>query len=214
MLREWTNESARAGHVRVAKGLPIFEQGGPPHPAYLIEQGCVSLSTTAPDGRRVVVTFLFAGDTLCAGVHDTWASAVAVTDCMMSGVPIAQAPGRASGSLLDASDDMLHEVVARFALLAHLDAPDQLRWFFHWLAERTGRLAGHAVAMPMSRRDVADFLGMAPETVSRALHTLEERGEITRQGLHLCQLTAVRGAGSGAPIGGQDAMRPSPSSLG
>src|SRR3954464_7754774 len=92
MLREWTDESARAGHVRVAKGLPIFEQGGPPHPAYLIEQGCVSLSTTDEDGRRVVVTFLFAGDTLCAGVHDTWASAVAVTDCLMSRVPIVQAP--------------------------------------------------------------------------------------------------------------------------
>jgi CRP-like cAMP-binding protein len=192
MLREWAGDSARGGDVRVAKGRPIFEQGGPPHPAYVIEQGCVSLSTVDPDGRRVVVTFLFRDDTLCAGVHDTWASAEAVTDCVLSPIPIVHLTQRSCGSLLDASDDMLHAVVARFAVLAHLDAPDQLRWFFHWLAERTGRGADETLQMPMTRRDIADFLGMAPETVSRALHTLEERGELRREGLHLCQLTERR----------------------
>jgi CRP/FNR family transcriptional regulator len=190
------------GRLRAAKGRLIFEQGGPAHPAYLIEEGCVSVSTVSSDGRRVVVTFLFSGDTLCAGVRDTWASAMAITDCVLSSVPIAQAPVRAYGSLLDVSDDMLHEVVARFALLAHLDAPDQLRWFFRWLADRTGRPAGQAVAMPMSRRDVADFLGIAPETVSRAMHTLEERGELRRKGLHLCQLDPGGRRGASLAVGG------------
>jgi CRP-like cAMP-binding protein len=202
MAHEWSHDSAKAGRVRAAKGRPIFEQGGPAHPAYVIEEGCVSVSTTASDGRRVVVTFLFSGDTLCAGVHDTWASAVAVTDCVLSSIPVAQATVRAGGSLLDASDDLLHEVVTRVALLAHLDAPDQVRWFFHWLADRTGRLAGQTVAMPMSRRDVADFLGIAPETVSRAMHALEQRGELRRQGLHLCQLNPGRRREPSLAVGG------------
>jgi CRP-like cAMP-binding protein len=192
MVHECRHDSASTGRVRAAKGRPIFEQGGPAHPAFVIEAGCVSLSTTDPGGRRVVVTFLFSGDTLCAGVHDSWASAVAVTDCILRRAPDAQAALRPGGSLLAASDDLLREVVTRFAQLAHLDAPDQLRWFFHWLARRTGRLAGQMVELPMSRRDIADFLAIAPETVSRAMRTLEERGELRRKGLHLCQLTFGR----------------------
>src|SRR6185437_7747402 len=157
-----SNEFPRAGSVRVAKGRSIFEQGGPAHPAYVIEEGCVSLSTIEPGGRRVVVTFLFRGETLCAGVNHTWASAVAVTSCALTPIPaaIAAAWPRAGGALLDASDETLHEVVTRFALLAHLDAPAQVRWFFDWLALRAGRLPGDALEVPMSRRDIADFLAV------------------------------------------------------
>ena len=96
MVHECRQDSAHAVRMRAAKGRPIFEQGGPAHPAFVIEDGCVSLSTTDPGGRRVVVTFLFSGDTLCAGVHDTWASAVAVTDCILRRVPIAQTALRRS----------------------------------------------------------------------------------------------------------------------
>ncbi len=187
-----TYEYQKARPARVAKGRPIFEQGGPSHPPYVIERGCVSLSTTEPGGRRVVVTFLFPGDTLCAGVHDTWASAVAVTDCALSRIPAGAPSSQAGGSLLDTSDQMLREVVTRFALLAHLDAPAQVRWFFDWLALRTGRLPGQALDVPMSRRDIADFLAVAPETVSRAMRALEERGELRREGLHACRLPFER----------------------
>src|SRR4051812_44094767 len=153
MENDFNYASGKAGLVRIAKRRPIFEQGGPPHPAYVIEHGCASLSTTEPGGRRVVVMFLFPGDTLCAGVCDTWASAVAVTDCVLSKVQLAQASAPLGGSLLDASDGMLHEVVTRFALMAHMDAPAQVRWFFHWLAGRTGHTVGQTLDMPMSRRD-------------------------------------------------------------
>jgi CRP-like cAMP-binding protein len=212
MAHGWNGAAVRAGFVRVPRRRSIFEQGGPTHPAYVIEQGCVSLSTTEPGGRRVVVTFLFPGDTLCAGVYDTWASAVAVTDCVLSRVPVAQPFGGPGSPLLGAIDGLLHDVVTRFALLAQLDAPAQLRWFFHWLARRTNRRAGQVLDMPMSRRDIADFLAMAPETVSRAMRTLEERGELMRDGLHACRLIPERyvGPSDGLRHGGQEAAAATP----
>jgi CRP/FNR family transcriptional regulator len=207
-VHDLSYEYPRARLVRVAKGRPIFEQGGPAHPPYVIEKGCVSLSTTEPGGRRVVITFLYSGDTLCAGVNDTWASAVAVTDCQLSRMPAASASLQSGGALLDTSDQMLREVVTRFALLAHLDAPAQVRWFFDWLALRTGRLPGQALDVPMSRRDIADFLAVAPETVSRAMRTLEERGELRREGLHACRLPFERRRGLAEAIdGGRGSLR-------
>ena len=191
------------GFTRVVKGRRIFEQGGPAHPAYRIQSGCVCLSADGDDGRRIIIAFQFPGDTLCAGVLDSWATAVAVTDCILCKTS-AGLGGEQAQSLLCASDEMLHEVITRFGLLSHMEAAERLSWFLRWLADRTGRRHEDQIEVPMSRRDIADFLGIAPETVSRALQTLEERGLIKRRGAHACQLRR---------LGRVDEMRPPDSEL-
>ena len=60
----------------------------------------------------------------------------------MTHAPPARLQDSTHNSLLDASDDLLRDVVMRFALLADLEAPEQVRWFVHWLAQRTGGFPG------------------------------------------------------------------------
>jgi len=40
------------------------------------------------------------------------------------------------------------------------------------------------IALPMTRQDIADYLGLTIETVSRTLHDLERRGAIEIRGYH------------------------------
>ena len=166
---------------------PLFHQGAPVEAAYRLERGCVRLQLEREDGEREVIAFLFPGQLFCAGLTSHWASAYAVTDCVLTIIPRAQL-GEASGEgrlarlLLASSEDLLGELAQHTARLRRTSAMARLRWFLGWLAERSGQAASGALDAPMSRRDIADFLGLAPETVSRLIRRMETHGELRRAG--------------------------------
>src|SRR5215813_10920233 len=52
------------------------------------------------------------------------------------------------------------------------------------MVERASPREDHFIALPMSRQDIADYLGLTIETVSRTLWDLERRGAIEISGYH------------------------------
>lgn len=191
-LRE-TLAGARHRLVGALKGRALFHQGGPAEALYGVQRGCIRLEIEGEDGQRDVVSFLFPGDVVCAGFDTHWASAYAVTDCVLAVFSlqnlwdhVSRDPEAAHG-LLQSADARLVDVAQHIALLSHANAEARLRWFLGWIAPRTalGDAAG-SFQLPMGRRDIADFLGIAPETVSRTLKELITTGELRRLGGRRC----------------------------
>lgn len=173
--------------VTVHKDAPIFHEGDPVEAVYRVEQGCLRLQIEDEEGHREIVSFFFGGDLFCVGVDFHWASAYAVMTSVvavysLAGIWDQPASGaEATLSLLAATDTLLDSVSHHLALLSHEDAGDRLRWFLNSLADQPAlRDAAGAVRLPMTRRDIGDYLGLAPETVSRLFLRLETDGEIQR----------------------------------
>jgi CRP/FNR family transcriptional regulator, nitrogen fixation regulation protein len=72
-------------------------------------------------------------------------------------------------SLLNMTTDNLQHVENHLLLLGRKSARERVAAF---LLEMNGRLtAPDVMALPMTRRDISDYLGLTLETVSRALHS-------------------------------------------
>src|SRR5204862_3657876 len=61
-------------------------------------------------------------------------------------------------------------------------AEERIICFLIDMVQRTSPRQDHLIALPMSRLDIADYLGLTIETVSRTLWDLERRGAIKIEG--------------------------------
>lgn len=181
--------------IAIRKHQSLFRAGQPARAIYRVERGCLRLQINGEHGHRDIVTFLFPGELSFAGLHRHWASAYAVTEATVAAYSLeafaAQigADPEAAMAILLAADRRLRHVAHHLQLLTHGKALQRLKWFLDWLARHSADPVGEAeVHIPMSRSDIADFLGLAPETVSRLFLRLEARGEVRRTAAHRCVL--------------------------
>jgi CRP-like cAMP-binding protein len=176
--------------VSLPRGRAIFHQGAAAEAVYRVERGCVRLQLEAEDGERQVIAFLFPGQLLCAGLETHWASAYAVSDCAVAVIPRRRlsAPdgaGDMARALLVSAEGLLAELAQHTARLRRARGMARVRWFLEWAAERSPCGASGSIEATISRRDIADFLGLSPETVSRLFRRLEACGELRRAGRRL-----------------------------
>lgn len=182
----------RLRHWRVVapKGRVIYEEGEESIAFYRVETGCVRLQVNADLGHRQILAFCLPGDVFglqMDGPRDTSAEAAAVTtlsrfplsalaaDTWEAGPP----NGAAIAGLISAATRLSTTLADHLKGLGHGSTEDRLLWFLEWLAERQGVSPfGGVLQPPMSRRDIADFLCMAQETLSRTFARLVERGLI------------------------------------
>lgn len=169
-------------HWRVAapKGRLIYDEGEPPTAFYRVEAGCVRLQVNCDDGHRQILAFCLPGDIF--GVEfdgGRTAAAEASVTSELTRFPICGLTGtsleaKSMASLVAAASDMVLTLSLHLKGLGHGSAEDRLMWFLDWLADRQGvSRQGGVVQPPMNRRDIADFLGLAQETLSRTFARLE-----------------------------------------
>jgi len=183
-------------HIAIRKHQSLFRAGQPVRAIYVVERGCLRLQINGGDGEREIVTFLFPGEMSFAGLNRHWASAYAVTEASIAAYSLdafwtrMSADPEAAMTVLLAADHMLEHLGRHLQMVTHGKALRRLRWFLEWLQTRDipGGSDAEETFIPMSRSDIADFLGLAPETVSRLFLRLESRGELRRTGAHRCIL--------------------------
>lgn len=147
----------------------------------------------APSGQ--VLAFHFAGDMISQlrqSASDAWGDfrLVALSDCHLVVFPadrfldIAQSDPAVLRSVLARSLQALHRSRTRMMQMGHKSAQQRIADFLVSMAERLANCTSGACAfaLPMSRRDIGDSLGLTIETVSRQLTELREAGLVETEG--------------------------------
>ena len=156
----------------------------------------------APTGQ--VLAFHFSGDMISVlrqSASETWGDfrLVALSDCDLVVFPaerfldIAQNDPVVLRSVLARSLQALHRSRTRMMQMGHKSAQQRIADFLVSMAERlAGCTSGAcAFALPMSRRDIGDSLGLTIETVSRQLTELREAGLVETEGRSKVALSDV-----------------------
>jgi CRP-like cAMP-binding protein len=197
--------SAYGVRMTVKPGQEIFAEGSDADNCYRLIDGSVRLVKLMMDGRRQVCEFLKPEDLLGFETDDEhYFAAQAVSDCTL-----VRYPRRVVESLLadekafarhvrKVTAQGLQGAYQRMVLLCHKSAQERIAWFLLDMADRN-EPDGTDVHLPMTRTDIANYLGMATETVSRVLGQFKASGMIEQKRLSRIQLIdrdaleAVRG---------------------
>lgn len=178
---------------RVAPGAGSFWDGDAARSVFLIADGVARAFRILPDGRRGVVGFLFAGDIVGLGFQERYPCSVeAITLLRVRRTERSRALRRAVADRAMHQKLMAHlgaqmdAVQDQVLLLTLKNAEERVASFILQVARRNGRQLDRlcTIDFPMSRIDIADYLGLTVETVCRTFSRLRAEGLITRAGRH------------------------------
>jgi len=170
-----------------AKDAQIFGQGDPSDNVYEVVSGAVRSCKLLSDGRCQITAFHLPGDIFgfdLSAAHDTSAEAIVDTSLRIAKRRSLQqaALGNAAvgNDLWCLTASKLRRAEDHLLLLGRKTALERVMSF---LVEMDRRLDGSGdLPLPMTRRDIGDYLGLTLETVSRVLSALHDKGVIDFSG--------------------------------
>jgi CRP/FNR family transcriptional regulator, nitrogen fixation regulation protein len=199
MLRLRGQSHSASAHVsgillKFRKGEIVYAQGDPATDWYEVITGTVRTCYLYANGHRQLTGFYYPGDVfgIEAGTHE--ASAEAVTSATLRRIdrngrqdqslarfvghsPALNAPPPSPNSALESALKNAQDCIF---LLGHRTAAERMAAFLLATSRRIGR--DKPFQLPMSRSDIADYLGLTIHTVSRTLSDFVRRGLITLNG--------------------------------
>jgi len=163
------------------RGTEIYGQAEPADYIYQVVDGAVRSHKLLSDGRRQIGAFHLAGDIFGlenGAEHRFTAEAIVDTTVRLmkrcSLEHVAESDAMVALDLLNMTTSNLQHAEDHMLLLGRKTSLERVAAF---LLEMDRRLSAAGVmALPMCRRDIADYLGLTLETVSRALSQLHGKG--------------------------------------
>ena len=162
----------------VPQNQTIFSQGEPINHAYKIVRGVVRLCKHLPDGRRQIAQFLFPGDYFSfVTIGDHGFSAEAVVDLSLLSFSQERIERHCRDNpdlrnrLFQILSQRVHDIQNHLTIVGRQTAKERVAAFLLLLADRLG--SGENINIPMNRQDIADYLSLTMETVSRTLSSLK-----------------------------------------
>jgi CRP/FNR family nitrogen fixation transcriptional regulator len=169
----------------------IFAEGDGANYVYKIRSGGVRLCKLLADGRRQIVDFALPDDHFgfeLGDEHTITAEAlepVVLRKCARTRLARLERERQDVGqSLMHMLRRDLWAAQNHLLMLGRQTAKERVASFLLLMAERGGTEAGPAIDIPMSRQDIADYLGLTIETVCRALSDLKRDRIITIPSRH------------------------------
>ncbi|WP_166036809.1 helix-turn-helix domain-containing protein [Sphingosinicella sp. YJ22] len=176
----------RMGNMqRLQPDQPVLHEGDPAKRVFMLTLGALKIYTLLGDGRRQVTGFMFPGDFLGITRDEEYAFTIEA----LRPSELWWFSREAFDRFVEANPSVerelykmaAHELAAaqqQMVLLGRKTAAERVASFFLNLLQRGERVSGRTETrfnLPMSRLDMADYLGLTKETVSRMLAELRDR---------------------------------------
>jgi len=188
-------------HVHFTSCDTVFAQEELTTSFYNLLEGVMRLYKLLPDGRRQIVGFALPGDflgTSASARHSFSADAIgAVVVCRFSRTSFARFIEDKPHLLRRINELTVRELSQaqdHMVLLGRRSAEEKVATFLIGWRDRLARLGSPSkvVPLPMSRQDIADYLGLTIETVSRTFTKLERDGVIEIMPGSVCLVDPAR----------------------
>jgi CRP/FNR family transcriptional regulator, anaerobic regulatory protein len=167
--------------VEIAPHQPIFDEADPAEHVYNVTGGAVKIYKLLPDGRRQITGFLLPGDFLGLTHKEAYAySAEALVPTKLCRFPRRKLEGlldempKLEQRLLGMASHELAAAQDQMMLLGRKSAKERVVSFLLMMSAAAARRGkpSDPVTLPMNRSDIADYLGLTIETVSRTFTQL------------------------------------------
>lgn len=180
------NLDALAVIVPYHRGQEICSQGRSVEHWYFLISGAARRCAIRSDGRRQIVDLLLPGDFFGLAFGDqSEATIEAVAEnTVVASYPrprieaLAESDPKIARELRDIAFKALSRMQTQLLILGRITALEKVGSFLLEMSARLSNGDTERVALPISRYDIADYLGVSVETVSRALSHLKQRGAI------------------------------------
>jgi CRP-like cAMP-binding protein len=171
---------------RRSPGQQICRQGEPADRWFWIIAGSARRSMIRRDGRRQIIDLLFPGDCFGftnGGEYDDSVDAIAretyVAGCVRRDAEaVAETNPQLAGEIRRATFEALSRLQSQLVIVGRVTAFEKVGAFLIEMAARPSSCSNDRVVLPISRYDIADYLGLSVETVSRSLTHFKQQGVI------------------------------------
>lgn len=191
--------SLLGARLNVERNAEIYGEAEQAEFVYIVVSGVVRTHKLLTDGRRQINAFHFPGDVFgLESTHEHRFTAEAVCNTTVRFVKrsalmaLAARDSEVANALWMTAADELRRAHEHMLLLGRKNAQERVAAFLLEAAERAHQ--SDTVDLPMSRLDIADYLGLTIETVSRTFTLLENAAAIelpsTRR-IYLCNKAAL-----------------------
>lgn len=187
----------------VQRGDHLYVSGNKLYSIYAVRSGSLKTYTMTDDGREQVTGFFLPGelvglDAIGSGMHTGSARALETTS--VCEIPyhdfesLSEHIPALSRQLLRIMSNEMHQDQLLLMLLGKRSADERLAAFLLSLAQRYSQrgYSSSEYNLTMSRNDIANYLGLAVETVSRLFSRLQGEGVLAARGRHVQLLDMVR----------------------
>ena len=174
-----------ATRLRLPPRTLLYEADSEAKWLFATSEGLVKTYRDLPSGKRRITAFLYAGDIFGLSKNERYVnSAQTITRATVYRLPldllrdVLKRDGELQFAFLRKVTHELREAQMRTVIVGRRDAIGRVAMFLMTTKRKTEAVSGDrtdALPLPMSRSDIADFLALSLEAVSRATAELERR---------------------------------------
>lgn len=177
--------------LRLPREAEIYPEGSPALHVYKLLSGVLRTTKLLSDGRRQVGAFVLPGEWVgFDGRSHHYFALETVTEASVLVIPRrallerARTEPEVAGLMAELLTQSFTVAEERILLLGRKTARERVASFLLDLTRRLDAPREKPLHVPMSRQDIADYLGLTIETVSRTFSELKRMGVIGMPGIH------------------------------
>jgi CRP-like cAMP-binding protein len=191
---------ARHASLRtLAARTMVYQAGADATSVFIVGDGVLKSFRELPSGRRRIALFLFPRDVFGLAEAGRYVNSVqAVTPVRLYELGLADLTelftrdGNLELQFLCKTFHILREAQHHNIIVGRRDAPGRVAMLLAMLVRQGCGSAGQDVSIPMTRSDIANYLGLSLEAVVRACRRLEMQGIVEFNGRHQARILDQR----------------------